>query len=201
MYPAADLMKQTDTTTPGHVHLHHDELVWISAAREDLAAFRPLYDKYYEAIYLFIHRRCFEQEDCLDLTSQVFEKAMVNISKYKYQGFGFGTWLYAIARNILADYFKKANRDAKLWVRDEGLMEMADDLDKDPATEENIAAIIDAIKLLPDAERDLVVMKYFEKMSYEELAEMEQTNINHMRVKLHRIINSIRKIVERRMRR
>jgi RNA polymerase sigma-70 factor (ECF subfamily) len=197
MHLTAHLMEYTENQQYLQSPATAEELAWIDAAKKDLNAFRPLYDKYYERIYLFIHRRCFEQEDCLDLTSLVFEKAMVNIAKYRYQGFAFSTWLYTIARNVLVDYFKKANREAKLWVRDDGLMEIADGMDADPAKEENILLIIEAIKRLPDAERDLVVMKYFEKMSYEELAQLEKTNVNHMRVKLHRIIGHIRKLVER----
>lgn len=176
-----------------------EELGWIAEAREDLNKFRPLYDRYYEQVYLFIFRRCYEKEDCTDLTSQVFEKAMVNLAKYKYQGYHFSAWLFAIARNILADYFKKFNRDAKLWVRDEGIAEIADDIESDRATEENIQLIISCIKKLPDSDRDLLVMRYFEKMSYDELAAIEKTNINHMRVKLHRIIQQLKKIVERNM--
>jgi len=197
MYPVAILMKITENTQTGTNPAHLEELVWIADSVNNLNAFHPLYDKYYEAVYLFVYRRCYEKEDCLDLTSLVFEKAMMHIGKYKYQGYNFGSWLYAIARNVIADYFKKANRDAKLWVRDDGLMEMADNMESDIAKEENIGEIIKAIKKLPDSDRDLIVMKYFEKMSYEELAAIEKTNVNHMRVKLHRIIQHLKKIVER----
>ena len=175
----------------------NEELNWIQAAKNDLQAFRPLYEKYYEPVYLFIHRRCNHSDDCLDITSRVFEKAMLSISKYKYMGYAFSTWLYRIAQNELYDYFKKQNKAQKLWVHDDGLAEISKDIAYDTTADEQLELVIDALKTISDSDRNTIVMRYFEKRSYEELAAIEEIKVEHLRVKIHRIIQRIKKEIER----
>lgn len=191
---------QMETGTYSTEHKFRDELQWIEEARSNLNAFEPLYVRYYESVYLFVYRRCHHSEDCLDITSRVFEKAMLHIGKYKFQGYAFSTWLYRIAQNELADYFKKTNKEQKLWVRDEGLMQIVQDIQYSSDSEELLSILIDALTELSDSERELVVMRYFEAQDYETLAAVEQTSANYLRVKMHRILQKLRSSIERRTR-
>ncbi len=191
-------MDPTLNQQAGSNHRFSEELQWIAQAREDLNAFSPLYEKYYEQVYIFVYRRCTDAEDCLDIISRVFEKAMLNIGKYQYRGYAFSTWLFRIAQNELADYFKKKNREQKLWVRDEGVLDMIAEMQYDDGSEEKIVAILSVLEGLETKERELVVMRYFEKREYEELAEIEDTTVNYLRVKMHRILTKIKTNLERR---
>ncbi len=170
--------------------LDEDELV--KKAQKNVNDFKPLYELHYKSIYVYFYRRCANIDDCLDLTSKLFEKAMMNINKFKPMGFAFKNWLFKLAHNILIDYYRDNSKTEKLWVNDSGLENIADDLESENEKEERIQQILESLKNLEQDERNLIVMKYFEKMSYEELAEIENTTANNMRVKLHRIINKIK---------
>ena len=175
-----------------------EELAQIARAREDLSAFRPLYEKYYEGVYIFVYRRCGDAGDAPDIVSAVFEKAMLNIHKYEYRGYAFSAWLLRIAQNLLTDHFRRQSREQKIYVHDDGLADILEDVEEDNRTEEKLQAVIECLGNLPDNERDLVVMRYFEKRKYEELAEIAGMPLNNLRVKMHRIMEKIRKSMERR---
>jgi RNA polymerase sigma-70 factor, ECF subfamily len=174
---------------------HSEEYDLVYKAQKDIHAFKPLYEKHYEGIYIYFYRRCNNVDDCMDLTSKLFEKAMLNIHKFKPMGFAFKSWLYKLAHHILIDYFRDQAKTEKLWTNDSGLENIVESIEEENEKEENIEKILEALKELNHEERNLIVMKYFEKMPYELLAEIENSNVNAVRVKLHRIINKIKKEV------
>ncbi len=174
---------------------HSEEYGLVLKAQKDIKAFKPLYEKHYETIYIYFYRRCANVDDCSDLTSKLFEKAMLNIHKFKPMGFAFKSWLFKMAQNVLIDYFRDHAKTEKLWTNDSGLDEIVESIEETNENEENIEKILEAIKELNQEERQLIIMKYFEKMSYEQLAEIEHSNVNAVRVKLHRIINKIKREV------
>ncbi len=174
---------------------YQEEYALVARAQKDIREFKPLYETYYQPIYLYFYRRCSNVDDCLDLTSKLFEKAMLNIQKFKPMGFAFKSWLYKLASNVLNDYFRENAKDEKLWTNDNGLENLLEYVEDDNEKEENIEKILLALKELDQDERNLIVMKYFENVSYEHIAEMENSNVNAVRVRLHRIINKIKKEV------
>lgn len=187
------LISQTD---PGNPHFR--ELQWISEALNDMNRFKPLYETFYKDVYIFVYRRCVHEEHCQEIVSAVFEKAMRNLDKYRYQGYSFSTWLFRIAANETADFFKKINKEEKLWVRDDGMAEMCSEMNTDAETEDKITQILNIISKLERSERELIVMRFFEKRSYGEIATIQNQSENYLRVKLNRILNKIKTAAERR---
>lgn len=175
----------------------NEEQEWIIKSKIDLNSFSFLYEKYYEKIYLYVYRRCSNEDDCLDITSKVFEKAMLNIQKYEFRGFTFGTWLIRIAHNELMDYFRNVKKDKKLWVQDEGLVEMSTEIQFENTQQDMIDQLLESIIKIKPLEQELIVMRFFEKRNYEEIAEIQNSNANAMRVKIHRILIKIKLIIER----
>lgn len=76
-----------------------DEDVLIKRSQSDPEAFKPLYEKYFKKIYLFIFHRTGDKELAGDLSQQVFLKALKGISKFQLRGLPFSAWLYRIAIN------------------------------------------------------------------------------------------------------
>lgn len=183
-------------TDPGHPH--YRELQWISEALIDMNRFKPLYEAFYKDVYIFVYRRCVHVEHCQEIVSRVFEKAMRNLGKYRYQGYSFSTWLFRIAANETADFFKKFNKEEKLWVRDEGMADMLVEMNQDTETEELIVQILNIISELDRSERELIVMRFFEKRSYSEISVIQNQSENYLRVKLNRTLNKIKNSAERR---
>ncbi|MEM7039231.1 MAG: sigma-70 family RNA polymerase sigma factor, partial [Bacteroidota bacterium] len=87
------------------------ELHQIEAAKKEPARFGVLYERYYKQIYLFVFKRCGDQDAAGDICSQVFMKAMLNIKKYQYKGVPFSAWLYRIASNEVNQHFRNKKGD------------------------------------------------------------------------------------------
>ncbi|MBK7310892.1 MAG: hypothetical protein IPI93_08900 [Sphingobacteriaceae bacterium] len=68
------------------VQLQEEHLI-IEAAKADPNNFAPLYDKYYKQIFGYLYQRMEDKDTAFDLTSQVFLKALTNLSKYEFKGF------------------------------------------------------------------------------------------------------------------
>ena len=84
----------------GERHAERD-LQQVARAQQDPAAFEPLYDWYLDQIYAFCYRRLGTRELAEDATSQVFVRAIAALSSF--QAISFRGWLFAIARNVVAD--------------------------------------------------------------------------------------------------
>jgi RNA polymerase sigma-70 factor, ECF subfamily len=168
------------------------ESQWILAAQQDLRHFEPLYKKYYQPIYEFVYRRCDDAESCLDITSLIFEKAMLNIGKFKIQGFPFGSWLYRIASSEIGNYYRKQKKERKVWVRTDGLQDMAQELESKYDDEENVQILLKAMECLKPEEIELIVMRYFEKRSFGEIANITDSTESNARVKTHRTMQRLR---------
>ena len=93
----------------------------IARARQNPANFRPLYDRYYPAIYRFLLKRLGEKDLTADITSQVFLKALTNLHQFSFRGLpSFSSWLFRIAANECNSHFRKAKR-TRIVVIDEAV--------------------------------------------------------------------------------
>jgi RNA polymerase sigma-70 factor, ECF subfamily len=88
-----------------------DERLLVQAAQSDPAKFDALYELYFERVYYFLARRVHDRATAEDLTSEVFHKALANLSNYEWRGAPFAAWLFRIASNALADQHKRAARE------------------------------------------------------------------------------------------
>ncbi len=87
-----------------------NEDILVKRSQSDSEAFKPLYEKYFKKIFLFIFHRTGDKELTGDLTQQVFLKALKGISKFQLRGLPFSAWLYRIAINECNDFFRKSKR-------------------------------------------------------------------------------------------
>src|SRR6185503_13357188 len=83
-----------------------DERLLVEAARTDPSRFAELYEAHFERIYAYVARRVRDRHAAEDITSEVFQQALANISRYEWRGAPFSAWLYRIAANAIADRWK-----------------------------------------------------------------------------------------------
>jgi len=86
------------------------ERLLVEAAQRDASRFAALYENNFEVVYAYIARRVRDRAATEDLTSEVFHKALQNLSRFKWTGAPFAAWLLRIASNMIAD---RANRTAR----------------------------------------------------------------------------------------
>ena len=125
-------------------------------AKQDPAAFAPLYRRYARPIYGYCYRRLATRELAEDATSQVFTRALAAIPKYR--GDAFRPWLFTIAHHVIADHYRRGRPTAPL----DDAFDLAAD---DPSPEESALLAEDArnvrrllAQLTPD-QRDVVELR------------------------------------------
>jgi RNA polymerase sigma-70 factor, ECF subfamily len=80
------------------------------AARDDIAAFEPLYLRHRIAVFRYLRTRTTDGDEAADLTALTFERAIAGIAGYRPGGAGVRGWLFAIARNAAVDLARRRLR-------------------------------------------------------------------------------------------
>ena len=160
-----------------------EDAMLVEAAREgDRAAFGRLYDRYARMVHGVLLARV-PTRDVDDLVQDVFVMALRRLSTLR-DTRSFGAWLAAIARNLASDHYRRSSPEDQLT---------ADAPDtENKAEDESAAAVLDAVRSLPDAYRETLILRLVEGMTGPEIA--ERTGLTHgsVRVNLHRGMQLLR---------
>lgn len=172
--------------------LEGEEKIIKQAKGGDQPSFGALYDHYITPIYRFVMVKTNHRADAEDLTHEVFLSAWQNLKNYKFQGFPFSSWLYQIARNKIIDYYRTKKIHHSIDDVDENLFEIVGalegGLDKSIALESVKTALAD---LSPD-QQDVIVMKFIEDLSNEEIAKVMGKSDGAIRLLQHRAVNNLK---------
>ena len=153
------------------------------------AAFEQMVDIYSEQLYWQIRRLVFVHEDADDILQNVFLKAWKNIDTFRNDS-KLSTWLYRIALNESVDFIRKKKNETSLPAVEESLAQklMADEyFDGD----EIQATLQEAIASLPDKQRIVFTMKYFEEMKYSDMSNILGTTTGALKASYHIAVNKI----------
>ncbi|MGH9740817.1 MAG: sigma-70 family RNA polymerase sigma factor [Candidatus Acidiferrum sp.] len=172
-----------------------DERLLIEAAQADPSKFDALYEQNFERIYFFIVSRVNDRAIAEDLTSEVFHKALASLPAFGWRGTPFSAWLFRIASNALADYYKRANRE-----------EQADEGTLDPPTAptlssndlefvERHAFCFRLVENLPLIQRQVVYERFIEERSIKEIAQRLKKTEGAIKQLQFRALQTLRKQV------
>ncbi|NRA51444.1 MAG: sigma-70 family RNA polymerase sigma factor [Phaeodactylibacter sp.] len=169
-----------------------EEWLEVQAAQRDPALFRPLYERYYEPIYLYIFRRTTDETLTADLCSQVFLNALQKIHRYEYKGVPFSAWLYRIASNEIAQYFRKANKNRVVTIEDASLAHLAEEIGTEIPVD-LMPLLVEALDTLKEEDLHLIELRFFEERPFKEVGEILGITENYAKVKTFRVLNRIKK--------
>jgi RNA polymerase sigma-70 factor (ECF subfamily) len=141
-----------------------DERLLVEAAKSDPAKFGVLYEMQFERVYAFISNRVRDRAIAEDLTSEVFYKALANLAAYEWREVPFAAWLLRIAANAVIDRGKRAARE--LPVSEDQLRSVKAEL----RVVEDRARLFRLVGQLPEAQRQVVHMRFVEQLSIREVA-------------------------------
>lgn len=167
-----------------------DEYDIIVKAKYDTAAFDQLYDRYFLQIYKFVLLRVKDRDTANDVVSDVFYKAMSKISLFKWRSIPFSSWLYRIAINEISNHFRREKKQQKLI----GGLAMEDEQYTSPADADDTVSydfIHKYIKKLDQRDQDVIILRYFEKKSFQEISEIIGKKEGYIRVILHRALKKL----------
>lgn len=168
-------------STTSRAASREEDTEMVLAVRDgDQLAYRSLVEKYQERIYHMVYGMVRNREDARDVTQEAFVKAYKSLDKFRLES-SFYTWIYRIAMNRSIDYLRKRKRsgesefDEQIATRDaQGGIDEAHHQDSPARTLQRkrlYARIMDAMQELPEDQRQVVLLRELEGMSYREIAE------------------------------
>lgn len=170
----------------------------IVSGERDL--FTDLVARYEKRILNYVYRIIHRYEDAHDLTQEIFIKVFMALDRYdpKYQ---FSTWIFRIAQNSAIDTLRKRSLPEVSLTKsgpddDDGKeRDVADDgvsPYRELKNKEMSAAIDDAILNLPEDYRELIQLRHFGELSYEEIADLKDMPLGTVKNKLFRARNMLK---------
>lgn len=155
------------------------------------AAFNLLLKKYQQKIYWHIRRMVIDHDDADDITQDVFVKVWKNLPGFRADAQLY-TWMYRIATNECITFLnkKKAKNNVSLDDVDTSLgdtLAASSYFDGDKAQRK----LQEALLTLPDKQRLVFNMKYYEDMKYEEISEVVGTSVGALKASFHLAVKKI----------
>ena len=178
------------------------ELKLIVAAQKEPHKFGVLYEKYYRQIYLFVYKRCSEEDAAGDITAQVFMKAMVNLPKYSYRGVPFSAWLYRIASNEVNQHFRNVKGDRRISIEKsqiDKVMGMVDEEKTSDLVELYQEVMLETLQEMKPDEVEMIELRFFENRSFKDVGYILGITENNAKVKVYRIIERLKKRLEKKL--
>ena len=174
-----------------------DEQILQQFRREESrhSAFTFLVEKYQERIYRHVRRMVIDHDDADDLVQEVFIKVYQNMDKFQ-GGSQLFTWLYRIATNECLRFLEKKRKRYFLPIADV-TGELARKLESSPHVDGDAIQLKlqKAVLTLPDKQRAVFNMKYYEEMKYETMAEITGTSVGSLKASYHHAVKKIEEML------
>ena len=160
--------------------------------------FTYIFETYYKRIYNYIYYRINCNEEAEDLASEIFEKAMIKINTYSEDKSPFEVWLFAIARNVINDYFRRLKKHKVFSM--EKLKKLIS-TEKNPedvfVKSETNDELLKALNILNTKERNIVAFKFGANLKNKEISEIMGITESNVGVILYRTMKKLKKELER----
>ncbi len=177
----------------------------ISKALEgDQSAYTTLLDMYRDSIYFLVLKMVLTNEYAEDLTIEIFGKAFSNLHQYQ-PTYAFSTWLYRIATNNCIDFIRKqristtsidsAFEDSEgdkfyLQIKEQGL-----NPEEKAIKKQKIKYLREVVKKLKPHYRQLIELRYFKELSYDEIAQEMELPLGTVKAQLFRARDFLGKLL------
>lgn len=171
-----------------------DEEALIRKSQADPEAFRPLYEKYFKRIFLFVHHRVGDKAITADITSQAFLKALLNINKYSFRGLPFSAWLFRIALNECNDFFRKNKRYRLVTMEEEMVDHLYIELTSETRLEDLREQLPSILQKLSIKELQIIELRFFEQRPFKEVGDILGISETYAKVRVYRILEKMKKL-------
>lgn len=190
-------MKTFDTFT--------DEMLVSSYAKGNNAAFEELLCRHKDKVFSYIYSITHNRELTEDIFQETFVKAIVTIKQGNYTEHGkFAAWISRIAHNLVIDFYRKeANQntcsndsyDYDLLNNSELCEQHIEDV---MIYEQTIEDMVGLIELLPENQQEIVKLRFYDDLSFKEIAEKVDISINTALGRMRYAVLNLRKLATQR---
>jgi len=148
-------------------------------------AFNQLVRKYQQKVYWLVRKMVVDHDDANDITQDVFIKAWTALENFRGDA-KFYTWLYRIASNEAINFLNKKKKRFFIPIHDIE-NELAEKLEADPLVSGDAIQLKlqKALLKLPEKQRLVFNLKYFEELPYEEISQITGTSVGALKASYH----------------
>lgn len=170
-----------------------DEDIMIQVKSGDIDKLSILFEKYHTKLYNHFLRHTYNKDLSEDLTQNLFLRILKYRQSYNDQ-FSFRTWMYQIARNIIARHYEqqKLKYDNNISAAEikSNLLSTEEEVDKN----ERYELLYMAMNKLNSQDRELLMLSRFEGLKYHEIAEVTDLSVANIKVKIHRAMHKLKEM-------
>ncbi len=171
-------------------NMQDDVQLVLKCQSGDKMAFGEIYDRYLRRLYDFIYFKTHHRETAEDLVSLVFTKALENIKSFDPQKGTLQAWLFQISRNTVIDHYRTFKKEYD--IEDAWDIGEDNDIERDLDTRQKIAEIEKYLQTLKAEQRDIVIMRVWQELSYREISEIVGKSEDNCKMIYSRAINKLR---------
>ena len=163
----------------------------------DEAALTAIYDLHHKAIYRYIYRQVGEVEAARDLTADVFQR-LVQATQQPGEGSDAGpaghvpAWLFRTARNVVVDFYRRQSFRRHLPLN-ETMVDHGADPTEDVERRLAVARVREALIELPDEQKDVILLKFLDGMSNQEVAQTLEKTVGAVKSLQHRALAALQR--------
>ncbi|MFA6308004.1 MAG: RNA polymerase sigma factor [Patescibacteria group bacterium] len=171
-----------------------ERIAFLKLRSGDSDAFAFFYDKYVKSIYRFVYIRVGSKQVAEDLTQDIFLKIWQHLVDKKHVK-SFQAFIFRIARNTVVDHYRYSKQELPLEYMPESV-EMIEGVIL--SSDKNIDAdiLLKEIGKLKSEYQEVLLLKYVEDMSIEDIAHVMSKDKNNIRVTIHRALNKLKTITK-----
>lgn len=173
---------------------HNDDIELLSLFRQEATkdqAFTGIVKKYQEKLYWHIRRMVVNHEDANDVMQNVFIKVWRSLDNFR-EDSQLYTWLYRIATNESLTWLEKQKKQSAISIsEDENPLQERLKADKEYDGNKVQWKLQQAIATLPDKQRAVFNLRYFDEMPYEEMSRVLETSEGALKASYHHAVKKI----------
>ena len=169
-----------------------EETLLLRAQKYDVEALSELYDRYAPLIYTYLYRRVQDAQTAEDLTADVFLRVLEAIQSDKLWRTSFRAWLYRIAGNQVADYYRELNR-IKTYPDDNVPVSETDSPDAAFMDKQSRTVLHSAINVLAPSQQEVLTLRFGQRLKTKEVAEIMGKSVGAVEALQNRALNALRK--------
>lgn len=186
--------------------LTDSQLVNIFITEGNNSAFDALVERYRDKVYNQIFFTVKDEDLAHDLFQDTFMKVLLMLREGKYNEEGkFNAWLMRVTANIVMDYFRKkpSTVDNILSTDNENIdilnrIELSEPSSEHTLVEQQVRdTAVKLMKSLPSTQREILEMRFYQDLSFKEIAEQKGMSINTALGRMHYAVNNMRKLAKK----
>ena len=159
------------------------------------AAFGKVIEQYSQGLYWQIRRMVFNHDDANDILQNTFLKAWSNIDNFRGNA-KLSTWLYKIAINESITFINKERARNEASIDDDSFLLNNIESDQYSDGDEAQVKLQRAINSLPEKQRLVFNMRYYDEMKYEDMSEILGTSVGALKASYHHALKKIEAFFE-----